>query len=174
MIEVIDERKEEIKQVNFHSLETDISSEETRIVKIEETPPHLIDNDYIRRGYRINFNNFRSIIRSLFMIHNELINVWSHLIGALIVLTLVFHTAIYVKSHKDEIIELLDQKWDTFNENIVPFMPSSLKELREKYSESTEKLSDYFSELKNKTVDYFAHMDEKLNHFKHKINEQIK
>ena len=41
-------------------------------------------NPYIKRGYRINFNTHSKIARTLFMIHNESINIWSHIIGAII------------------------------------------------------------------------------------------
>jgi len=43
-------------------------------------------------GYRINFNTFPRILRSLFMLHNESVNVWSHLLGVLLFIGLIFHT----------------------------------------------------------------------------------
>lgn len=44
------------------------------------------------RGYRINFDSYSKLTRSLFMIHNETINIWTHLIGGLIFAFLVLHT----------------------------------------------------------------------------------
>ena len=38
----------------------------------------------IKRGYRINFSNYRLARLSLFQLHNETVNVWSHLLGALL------------------------------------------------------------------------------------------
>jgi len=42
------------------------------------------DNDKIHKGYRINFNTIRQLFKSLFMIHNESVNIWSHLIPFLV------------------------------------------------------------------------------------------
>jgi len=44
-------------------------------------PAFLIDNEFILHGYRINFNTKMKIFKSLFMLHNETVNVWSHLLG---------------------------------------------------------------------------------------------
>ena len=44
-------------------------------------PSFLLDNEYILRGYRINFNTKMKIFKSLFMLHNETVNVWTHLLG---------------------------------------------------------------------------------------------
>lgn len=42
----------------------------------------MVDNTHITDGYRINFNTPSKIIKSLFMIHNESINIWSHCLPA--------------------------------------------------------------------------------------------
>jgi hypothetical protein len=47
-------------------------------------PTFLRDNEYIKLGYRINFNTKRKILRSLFLLHNETVNVWSHLLGVIV------------------------------------------------------------------------------------------
>jgi adiponectin receptor len=54
------------------------------------------DNEYIFRGYRIGFNTKTRIFKSLFMVHNESVNVWSHLIGATLFLLLIVYTSIYL------------------------------------------------------------------------------
>lgn len=48
---------------------------------IDELEPEHIFNKYIMTGYRINFVTWRQIIRSLFMWHNETINIWTHMVG---------------------------------------------------------------------------------------------
>ena len=55
------------------------------------------DNVYIERGYRINFNTPKKIFKSLFMLHNEFVNIWTHLIGAVFILCIVAYFAIYIK-----------------------------------------------------------------------------
>lgn len=52
--------------------------------------------DYILKGYRINFNSFGRILKSVFMIHNETVNIWSHFLGAISIIFLIIYTAIYI------------------------------------------------------------------------------
>lgn len=61
---------------------------------IKKAPHFIVDNEYIQRGYRINFNSKKRICRSLFMCHNETVNVWSHLIGVGCFLGLLIYTCI--------------------------------------------------------------------------------
>jgi len=61
-----------------------------------EAPKFSRDNEYIKRGYRVNFNTIKRILRSLFMIHNESMNIWSHLLGVIMFLVFVGYIAIYL------------------------------------------------------------------------------
>ena len=54
------------------------------------------DNEFIISGYRIRFNTTRKIIKSLFMLHNESVNVWSHLFGVTLFICLIFYTVVYL------------------------------------------------------------------------------
>lgn len=65
------------------------------IVHQEHAPEWLVDNKYILHGYRVDFNRKRDLVRSLFMKHNELLNIWTHLIGGLIFVGLVFYIIFY-------------------------------------------------------------------------------
>ena len=60
----------------------------------DEAPKFTQDNEYIRTGYRVNFCTIKRIIRSLFMIHNESVNIWSHLIGVILFLVFIAYIAI--------------------------------------------------------------------------------
>jgi len=51
-----------------------------------------LDNEHIWTGYRIGFNSKRKILRTLFMVHNESVNVWSHLIGAICFIGFIIYT----------------------------------------------------------------------------------
>eukprot|EP00347_Sterkiella_histriomuscorum_P020952 403335825 len=61
---------------------------------IKKAPNFIVDNEYIQRGYRINFNSKKRICKSLFMCHNETVNVWSHLIGVGCFIGLLIYTII--------------------------------------------------------------------------------
>lgn len=52
-----------------------------RITKLnEDVPEFLRDNGFILDGYRVN-HTFLSSLHSLFTLHNETVNVWSHFLG---------------------------------------------------------------------------------------------
>jgi hypothetical protein len=52
----------------------------------ETAPDYMKDNLHITHGYRINFNTPKKILRSLFMLHNESVNIWSHCLPALAII----------------------------------------------------------------------------------------
>ena len=51
---------------------------------VSEGSPH------IKRGYRLGLS-FTQCLRSMFQLHNETVNVWSHLFGAMLFVSLVFY-----------------------------------------------------------------------------------
>ena len=70
----------------------------------EKLPAFLRDNNYLHFGHRPELGNFAACFRSIFRIHTETGNIWTHLIGfiAMVIVTIVF----YVKPlcdncHKD-------------------------------------------------------------------------
>lgn len=59
------------------------SGEEEHFIGAFEVAPHFMkDNDKITDGYRINFKTTTSIIKSMFMLHNESVNIWTHCLPA--------------------------------------------------------------------------------------------
>jgi adiponectin receptor len=60
----------------------------------EEAPEWLTTGYYLETGWRVNFNSWGKAFRSLFMIHNETVNVWSHLLGALFFLAMLIYVPI--------------------------------------------------------------------------------
>jgi hypothetical protein len=54
----------------------------TALFHWNELPDYLKDNEFIRTGYRAN-TGFHGSLKSLFRLHNESGNVWTHLVGAL-------------------------------------------------------------------------------------------
>jgi adiponectin receptor len=62
-----------------------------KFYKFEQLPDYLKDNEYIRTGYRAKYSYHESFI-SLFHLHNESGNVWTHLLGILVYLWIVYYT----------------------------------------------------------------------------------
>ena len=47
-------------------------------------------NHHIKKGYRINYKCYNTIAKSVIQCHNETTNIWSHLIGAVLFIALLF------------------------------------------------------------------------------------
>lgn len=52
----------------------------------DELPEWRRDNAFILSGYRQSQNSYAHSFRSLFYMHNESVNIWSHLLGAIVFL----------------------------------------------------------------------------------------
>ncbi|KAL0337765.1 UNVERIFIED_CONTAM: Heptahelical transmembrane protein 2 [Sesamum calycinum] len=59
-----------------------------RLVKYEALPDYLKDNEFITDYYRCEWP-LKDIVLSIFSVHNETLNIWTHLIGFLIFLWLM-------------------------------------------------------------------------------------
>ena len=62
----------------------------------ENLDDFIRDNEYLRTGYRIFFHTYDVCAKSLFMMHNETVNVWSHLIGSLIFIGMIFYVLVFL------------------------------------------------------------------------------
>ncbi|KAG1178050.1 hypothetical protein G6F70_001967 [Rhizopus microsporus] len=51
-----------------------------RLLQFHELPKEWQENEYILSGYRF-YQTSNACLKSIFMIHNETINIWSHLLG---------------------------------------------------------------------------------------------
>ena len=47
----------------------------------EEANGYMVTNQWILNGYRINYDSWKETLKSLFQVHNETINIWTHLLG---------------------------------------------------------------------------------------------
>ncbi|KAL5225312.1 hypothetical protein ABZP36_011951 [Zizania latifolia] len=65
------------------------------LVSYDELPDWLKDNEFIHGYYRCEWP-LKEIILSVFSIHNETLNVWSHLVGFLLFLCLTVFTAMVI------------------------------------------------------------------------------
>ena len=60
-----------------------------RLYHFSKIPDWMKDNPSILEGYRMNLGLKRTIL-SLFRIHNETGNIWTHLLGSIFFLALIF------------------------------------------------------------------------------------
>lgn len=107
-----------------------ISRGKPMIVHQEHAPEWLVDNKYILHGYRVDFTNKRDLVKSLFMKHNELLNIWTHLIGGLIFIGLVFYILFYFDVFgiiSSKISSLLSNENLQAIKNSIPAILTSIK-----------------------------------------------
>ena len=81
---------------DFNNIDPNMQYHNAFVGTIDECPEYMIDNIYLIRGYRIGFNTKLKILKSLCVIHNESINVWTHLIGVFVFIGLIIYTSIYI------------------------------------------------------------------------------
>lgn len=146
--------------------ETDALSEESQVVTVVETSKELAkkagepfigtwveahnfsrDNEYIKGGYRINFNTVRRILRSLFMVHNESMNIWSHLAGVVLFVVFVAYIAICI-TPKISLLNFVQQLQGKFNSTLeLPNNLFAFPHLRNERPDvwNLEDVSSYFS-----------------------------
>lgn len=94
-------QKEEDKLNNINS--KNVRKQEIILGTYKDVPEYMKDNEYIRKGYLLNCNSLLKAIKSLFYLHNESVNVWSHLIGAIFFFCLVWYTAIFITNYKTQL-----------------------------------------------------------------------
>ena len=69
-----------------------VDNDKPHIGVIDEMEPEKVWNKYLVTGYRINFVSWKQVFGSLFLWHNETMNIWTHMVGFVVysVLLLVF------------------------------------------------------------------------------------
>lgn len=66
--------------------------EEYRLLEYHACPEYMKDNEFILSYYRVDFS-LQQALSSLFKLHNETLNIWTHLLGFLLFLVLTVFTA---------------------------------------------------------------------------------
>jgi adiponectin receptor len=72
------------RQYEHHERPCNQSNGKTRTVTLQEISEWQLDNKYILSGYRPEKADYRQIFTSLTFLHNETCNVYTHLVGALL------------------------------------------------------------------------------------------
>ena len=79
-----------------------IDSDEIILGNYEDAPIQTQQNVDIKTGYRLNCNTLYKATKSLFMLHNETVNVWSHLFGAIFFIFLILYTSYFITNYKTQ------------------------------------------------------------------------
>ena len=78
-----------------------------KLFKFVDLPEWMKDNEYITDMHRPQITSLKSCLRSVFSIHSETGNIWTHLIGALVFLGLIIW---YLVRDNGDFIKPLEEK----------------------------------------------------------------
>lgn len=83
---------------------------------INDVKEYQVLDIHIIKGYRIHYVTFNRVLKSLFIIHNETFNIWSHLLGFVIAFVLLIITmstlSVYQLLYKDEVINKIKGNYE--------------------------------------------------------------
>lgn len=65
-----------------------------RLLEYHELPGEWQENEFILTGYRF-YSSRRACLRSVFAVHNETCNIWTHIIGLIFFIGVGFHTILF-------------------------------------------------------------------------------
>lgn len=149
-------------QRNFEIESPKNLSSDPAITKINYAPEWLIFNSHIVHGYRVNHEKNKSIFKSIFQLHNETTNIWTHLLGSIIFVFLFIYTFRYFNpletEYKKFLVYLQKVDWDKFSgalhyTKIVDFVQHVRKnkgfEFYEKIAGVWEANQQYLGNVKN-------------------------
>jgi hypothetical protein len=100
----------------------------------------LIDNTFIKEGYRINYKSFGDLTASIFTLHNETANIWTHLIAFLVFIVFIGYTLV---NFDPEYYEFLKYRFDLRKVDWEQFSSATLYDSAHKLIHDLAVDSDY-------------------------------
>jgi adiponectin receptor len=162
-----------INEISLDTINTKINQNEIKdsknpkdlikeyIGNVTEAHNFIIDNEFILKGYRINFHSCKRITKSACMCHNETVNIWTHFIGFVLVVTFIIMVILeigpinpnnFIKNESLKIRNLSNNNNNIFNFNKKKLLEEKPKKI------SNEKNEENFSKNINESLDinYFS------------------
>ena len=163
-----EEKRNEIREPKLSQLEIDnkeyqsISNKKDIVLcEYEQAPDYLKDNEFIRTGYRLNATTIPKVIRSLFVCNNETVNIWSHLLGTIGVIILIFYTAIFVSAYKESINPYID--YEALLTEIKDVTNPWINTFNLRDDEKDNEMYKAINSLKRITTQFFQDIDDKYD-----------
>ena len=144
----IEEMQEKIKEE--HNSNLDLNSK-IIIGTLQEAPKFLKNNEYIINGYIINCNTFKNALRCLFKYHNETVNTWSHLLGSIFFLFLIFYTIFFITNFDIQLNFIKKDTLPTIEQKAFYLYELSPGELHNFY-ESVKNIQNHFNNYNQKII----------------------
>ncbi|KAE8707680.1 Heptahelical transmembrane protein ADIPOR3 [Hibiscus syriacus] len=148
-----------------------------QLVEYHSLPAYLRDNEYIIGHYRSEWP-MKQLLLSAFSIHNETLNVWTHLIGFFIFLSLTIYTAMKIPKVVDihDILRRADlQKLHSQLITCLPSLPniSNLHNLSDELKTTLPSLSNVGQLLYNCLPDRFSTTNQSSRSMKEDVGSII-
>uniref|UniRef100_A0A914DHQ9 Uncharacterized protein n=1 Tax=Acrobeloides nanus TaxID=290746 RepID=A0A914DHQ9_9BILA len=77
-----------------------------KVLDFDMLPEWLRDNEYLKSGHRPPLENYLACFKSVFKMHSETGNIWSHLIGCV---AFIFIAGYFLVTHSDSHVKLYDK-----------------------------------------------------------------
>ena len=159
-----------------------------------DVPDYYKDNEYIKRGYLLYCDSIFKALKSLFRLHNESVNIWSHILGAIIFFGLIWYTAIFMTNYKIQFfnvktgmnqMEKITSKFPTFSNDLIKSFIKYLKDFKFDFNnlnfanaykssfpllnETFEKMSNHIDNITNSFNEFFNSLSKKFVVFREKL-----
>lgn len=119
---------------------------------LKEAEEYWVQYFYLVDGYRINFHKITDCIKSCFMMHNELLNIWTHLLGAVFFIYVITWVSMYY----NRCLEIYENLAKTLYESyVINIDPSKIQHDLYAYQQNLIKFSN---KLDNKTKMLMLHL----------------
>lgn len=143
---------------------------EKRIGEIQSAPKWMVDNRFLLGGYRIGFNTFNDTLKSLFIKHNDLMNVWTHLIGAIIFIGILVFLANW-KPINPQVFKEINQSLHLFVFSSVNWRNTYKNQIQPHLNQLYSK--DLYKIMKRSNIGFLQMQQEKLESLFTNEREQI-
>ena len=142
-----EEKAERLKDDDKDKLKTEINSNNNEDINdqsniiigtIQQAPKFLQENEYIKYGYIINCTSFKKALKCLFKFHNETMNTWTHLLGAIFFILLIFYTIFFITNFNIQLNIIKKDRLLSVEEKAVTL-----------YELSPSSMNNYYNSVKN-------------------------
>lgn len=143
----------------------------------DHTPSFLKYNPFLQTGYRINFNTPKKVVKSLFMLHNESVNIWTHLCGGIALMIISLFLCFSVNSFDSHTLQIfVKQEVGQLFKPVISSLPN-LTQIEHEFSDNMLHTRDDIIKFGNNTLSGFEStlhtIKEEIEHVKENLNPEV-
>ena len=130
--------------------------EPPKIVDLDEfmtNQQYEIDNDFLLQGWRMNHLKLKDCFSSILTLHNETLNIWTHLIGSIIMIIIVIWLAFTLDASKEFYMKMVnkikDMSFDLSIQSLSYSVEMFKANLLEVYQQQSNNIQNAIHSLEN-------------------------